>query len=133
MRLRLMPFAIVFAVFLVFLHYRSIDGIGGVLLRATFIDTTSYAPGYTDRGFRAVRPGMTEAQVRKLIGPPLGERWSFVARDKLGTFDPANPCKFVNIRADRVEEYVNPNCRERGIEPFMLVGNVEKILGSPLV
>ena len=40
---------------------------------------TEYAPGYTDRGFFRIRPGMTEAQVRSLIGEPFytNEVWSY--------------------------------------------------------
>lgn len=67
-----------------------IDGIGGVVLGLFWKEDTVYAPGYSDRGFRRVEPGMTQAQVHGLLGPPekswetsrkdaiseFGERWS---------------------------------------------------------
>jgi SmpA / OmlA family len=37
------------------------------------VDTTVFAPGYDEAKFRSIEPGMTEAQVHKLIGKPLRE------------------------------------------------------------
>jgi hypothetical protein len=37
------------------------------------VDTTVYAPGYDEAKFRSIEPGMTEAQVHKLVGKPLRE------------------------------------------------------------
>ena len=34
---------------------------------------TRFAPGYSERGFNAVRPGMSEQEVIALIGKPLSE------------------------------------------------------------
>lgn len=37
-------------------------------------DTSVYAPGFTQRAFDQVRPGMTQREVRQLLGEPLGMR-----------------------------------------------------------
>jgi outer membrane protein assembly factor BamE (lipoprotein component of BamABCDE complex) len=37
-------------------------------------DTSVYAPGFTQRAFEQVRPGMTQSEVRRLLGEPLGSR-----------------------------------------------------------
>lgn len=62
------------AVVLVTLIYvcEPIDGYGGwAVSHLAQIDYTEYSAGYSDRGFRQVRVGMTEQQVRELIGEPL--------------------------------------------------------------
>lgn len=46
---------------------------------------TEYAPGFTEARFAKIRPGMTEVEVRQLVGAPLerrswspiGELWSY--------------------------------------------------------
>jgi outer membrane protein assembly factor BamE (lipoprotein component of BamABCDE complex) len=35
------------------------------------VDSTEYSPGYSEQAFNAVRDGMTEAEVRRLLGPPI--------------------------------------------------------------
>ena len=40
-------------------------------------DTTVFAPGYDEKAFRSIEPGMAEAQVHKLIGKPLRETKSW--------------------------------------------------------
>ena len=37
-------------------------------------DTSVYAPGFTQRAFDQVRLGMTQSEVRQLLGEPLGVR-----------------------------------------------------------
>ncbi len=37
-------------------------------------DTSVYAPGFTQRAFEQVRPGLTQSEVRQLLGEPLGVR-----------------------------------------------------------
>jgi hypothetical protein len=61
------------------IHSLFLDGIHGALLARVLGHDTKYAAGYTTRGFRTVRAGMTESQVRQLLGPPLGENWRYEA------------------------------------------------------
>lgn len=54
-----------------------IDGYGGWVL--SFLadkEDTVYASGYSDEGFRRIRPGMSEQEVVDLLGAPL-EKYSF--------------------------------------------------------
>jgi outer membrane protein assembly factor BamE (lipoprotein component of BamABCDE complex) len=54
------------------LELSTLDGVGGLLAKAASLpDTTEYARSYTDEGFARVSPGMTEDEVRELIGEPL--------------------------------------------------------------
>ncbi|MCP3998249.1 MAG: hypothetical protein GY722_24780 [bacterium] len=53
-----------------------LDGLTGTLFALSGEDTV-YAPGYSTSGFRAVRPGATEAEVIDLIGLPLSEVWIY--------------------------------------------------------
>jgi outer membrane protein assembly factor BamE (lipoprotein component of BamABCDE complex) len=57
--------------------------LGGLLVLALLViagwfllyrDTSIYAPGFTQRAFDKVRPGMTQSEVRQLLGEPLGVR-----------------------------------------------------------
>ena len=69
----LLTIALIFVAGVV-VHLSLPDGLGGWFFLSGNSDTTVYAPGYTDSTFRRVRVGMTEAEVRKLLGPPL-EVW----------------------------------------------------------
>jgi outer membrane protein assembly factor BamE (lipoprotein component of BamABCDE complex) len=50
------------------------DGLQGSAQALVLGDTGTYAAGYSDRGFRAVRLGMTQAEVLSLLGEPLTKR-----------------------------------------------------------
>ncbi len=63
-------------------HLRSLDGLDGLLFGTLLSEDTVYAPGYSDSGFRKVRPGMSVAEVYALLGAPL-EQWT-IAADSAG-------------------------------------------------
>jgi hypothetical protein len=63
--------AAVFAASLLGLHAWLIDGLGGLLWGSLFREDTAYAAGYTDRGWRSIRMGMRQADVRASVGDPL--------------------------------------------------------------
>ena len=76
----------VVALVMIGLHMWLIDGLGGLIWGSLFQEDTAYAAGYTDGGWRAVRIGMSSAEVTGIIGEPLqmwtnqdatvGMRWS---------------------------------------------------------
>jgi hypothetical protein len=70
---------------------------------------------------------MSAAQVRELVGPPLGEMWGFVARQKLG--GAADLCELVWIRDGNIENYVERGCLKKGITPSLNVVELERIMG----
>jgi len=41
------------------------------VLPALLMDTTKWAPGYTNAKFSSVQPGMSTNQVLQILGPPL--------------------------------------------------------------
>lgn len=69
--------AVLFIVALVamFMYWKfcyTLDGFGGLFFGDICKDdTTEYASGYSDSGFRRLRKGMTEEDVRALLGEPL--------------------------------------------------------------
>jgi hypothetical protein len=71
-----------------------VDGFDGLLMGLLLGEDTTYAAGYSARGFDAVTLGMSRADVEALIGPPqkeysldesdpreMGARWSFSPGD----------------------------------------------------
>jgi hypothetical protein len=76
----------VIAITLIGVHTWLIDGLDGLIWGSLFQEDTEYAAYYTDGGWRAVRIGMKEADVKATIGAPLqvwtnqdasvGMRWS---------------------------------------------------------
>ena len=49
------------------------DGLFGCVLGLPLASPTFYAPTYTFRGYYSIKPGMTEEQVIRLVGEPLGK------------------------------------------------------------
>jgi hypothetical protein len=77
MRRRLSVLAVLCVVALLWLAHRSPDGPWDLLLAAVLPDDTVYATDYSDKGFRAVHVGMTDAEVRHLIGEPIVQVWRY--------------------------------------------------------
>lgn len=54
---------------------------------------TRFAPGYSEQAFQAIQPGMTQAQVIELLGPPLNanplrdQSWSYSEDGAFGLWD----------------------------------------------
>ena len=91
----------------------SLDGWVGVAGGLTLHEDTVYAPGYSDAGFRAVRLGMTVAEVEKLIGRAErtwtledrgGEKSEFGARWSHSAHDTNYRCRLLLFRDGRVTE-----------------------------
>jgi hypothetical protein len=54
-----------------------LDGLAGRAFLLLLDDATVFAGGYSAERFCALRIGMTESQVRALLGQPLSETWQF--------------------------------------------------------
>jgi inner membrane protein len=111
------------------------DAIVGFVLR----EDTSYASGFSEKAFRTIAPGMSKAQVRRLLGAPIGESWFY---SPLGQpFQPAvtrsassfeDQCLTVNFDAGAVATALDAEaCKKVGIETGMSLRDVERLLGSP--
>ena len=66
-----LPFIIVGLHYLVHYHRIQIDGIDGELQCLVYGDDTKYADEFSDRNFIKVKNGITEKQVKDLLGEPL--------------------------------------------------------------
>lgn len=58
---------------LALLHYLLLDGLDGLLFSMVTEESTYYSPGYSSKSFRRVQIGMSQREVRDLLGEPLRE------------------------------------------------------------
>ena len=90
-------------------HSWSLDGVSGLAFSVLLDEDTSYASGYSDRGFRSIRVGMPKEQVEKLIGQPLVETWSYeITR-------PHDGCTSVSVSHGQVTSFCFDDCEKLGI------------------
>ena len=110
------------------------EALVGVVLR----EDTAYASGFSERAFRAVKPGDLALDVRRQLGVPLGENWIYSPRGQ--PFQPAatrsasgsSECLAVRFDAQVVVTATFPAaCSERGVSAGMSGDDVERALGSP--
>jgi hypothetical protein len=60
------------------IRLQPLAALDGVLsLPVLILEDTAYADGYTHAKFRTIRAGMTETQVREVLGAPLAIVWKF--------------------------------------------------------
>jgi hypothetical protein len=55
----------------VIVHVATLDGLDGLIWSSMFEEDTVYAPGYSDASFRKVANGMSESELKSLLGDPL--------------------------------------------------------------
>ena len=60
----------------------SADPIRDAILGFALRENTSYASGFSDAAFRSVTPGMSEPEVRSVLGAPHVEDWYYPPRDQ---------------------------------------------------
>ena len=102
------------------------EAILGFLLR----ENTEYATGFSDQTFRTIKRGQSDAEVQQLLGPPLGEWWSYprVATWELSAAD----CQVVYLVAGVVAaEPGFPICTPPGIHLGMSRAEVRRTRGVP--
>ena len=60
------------------LHFYLLDGLQGWFFSGgVFTEDTVYAEGYSDKGFRSVRTGMSQQDVLDILGIPIEEIWVY--------------------------------------------------------
>lgn len=102
----------------------SLDGLQGAILSAFLRQDTAYANGYTDRAFRMVRVGMTDAQVWNLLGPPLGMTFSYLGSRPHG-------CTSVHFKDGKARSWVFDECETLGIRIGLPMREATALLGTP--
>ena len=110
----------------------TLDAIKGLFLR----EDTSYAAGFSETTFRTIRPGLTESEVRGLLGSPHQELWFYTSPDDRPPDErPAarNGCLIIGLQADSVvSAYEQSRCAARGISPGLTRLDLQRRLGLPL-
>lgn len=123
-RISILATGITIATFAVWFQRWSLDGVQGIALTALLHQDTAYAHGYTDRAFRAIRIGMTDEEVRSLLGLPLGITWSYRARWPQG-------CASIHFTNGRTRSWVFDECEKLGIRTGLPIDDVAMLLGTP--
>lgn len=110
----------------------TLDAIKGVLLR----EDTSYALGFSESAFRTIRPGLTENEVRHVLGSPYQEWWFYTGPDDQPPDErPAarNGCLIIRLQDDRVASaYEHGQCVARGVTAGLTGPALRERLGPPL-
>jgi len=102
------------------------EAILGFVLR----EDTEYASGFSHGSFQSIKPGQSDADVRRLVGPPLGEWWSYPQRPPWESS--AAECQVVYFESGVVAaEPGFPMCLPRGVRLGMSTSDVHRTLGSP--
>jgi inner membrane protein len=111
------------------------EAIVGFVLR----EDTAYASGFSEKAFRTITPGMSDQEVRRFLGTPIGESWFYSPRGQ--PFQPAmtrsassfqDECLAVSFDAGAVATALDRDaCKRVGIETGMSLRDVERLVGSP--
>ena len=111
------------------------EAIVGFVLR----EDTAYASRYSEKAFRAITPGMSDQEVQRILGAPIGQSWFYSPKGQ--PFQPAmtrsasafqDECLAITFDAGAVATALDRNaCKKAGIEIGLSLGDVERLLGSP--
>ena len=118
--------------------------VSGSQLRDTVVgavarERTIYAAGFSDGAFRTIRRGHSETEVRRLLGPPLGESWVYAAgssqaasaadRSAAAIGDECGALRFEDaVLAVAMDEAA---CARRGVRAGQSAAEAERRLGRP--
>jgi inner membrane protein len=100
-------------------------------------EDTEYARGFSERAFRGIAAGDSEADVAERLGQPLGEYWDYLSGDELAGPAVEPGCPFVYLESDIVVVLARDlgpatrSCAERGVTAGMSRADVLRILGTP--
>jgi hypothetical protein len=110
-------------------HLVFLDGIEGAIAPLVFPTRTDYAPGYSDRGFRRVREGLTKSDVHRLLGAPVREAWDY---------EPISPpCGIIWLTAGHVASIptktgtLRDECHKPALTAGMSSAEVTNLWGVP--
>jgi len=117
----------------------SSDPIHDRLIAAAVHDDTRFATGYSEDVFRTIAVGDAEEDVRRALGDPLNESWFFPPKDspfqsamEVGAAQLPRSCFGVLFRGAAVTEVIDRElCRQSGIGPGLVRGDVSRLLGAP--
>jgi hypothetical protein len=105
-------------------HAYSLEGLHGWMFARMMEEDTMYAPGFSDAAFRRIRHGMTEADVIRVVAPPLGEVWFYDDGSVTGA-----SVGFSGDRVDHADGAAHP--RLARVAAGATKDDVRKMLGEP--
>jgi len=109
----------------VWYHLTSLDGLPGSIIGTILGADTAYASGYSERGFRAIQPRMSQENVQELLGPPLVETWSYYEpRNRFG-------CTALYFEHDALVSWFYNECESLGIGAGMAMAEVRRRFKAP--
>ncbi len=88
-------------------------------------EDTEYASGFSERSFRTIKIGDSDADVRRLMGAPLGEWWVYRSSGADGC-----PVVYFDSGVATAERLVEA-CVRRGVRPGTPGPEVQRALGAP--
>ena len=100
-------------------------------------EDTVYGHGYSEREFRAIARGDSEAHVIERLGAPLRQTWFYSPHGDLrgaevAAADFADRCVTATFDRDALTTALaHASCAARGIQPGMSPQAVERLLGEP--
>src|SRR5262245_28408043 len=100
-------------------------------------EDTEYARGFSEDAFRGIKVGEPEVDVRRRLGPPLGEYWEYESADEPAATIREPGCPFVYVESSAVvvlARDLGPStrlCAERGIQAGMPSADAQRLLGPP--
>ena len=102
-------------------------------------ENTSYASGFSDTAFRSVTPGMSEQDLRGLLGTPHGEDWYYPPRDQpalraADAFAAAIPRECLGLRFEdgfAVDAFDEDSCGKLGLWIGTSLDAARRVLGPP--
>jgi inner membrane protein len=111
------------------------ESIVGFVLR----EDTAYASGFSEKAFRTITPGMSDRDVRRLLGAAFAETWFYSPEGQ--PFQPAmtrsasslpDGCLAITLEAGAVATTFDRDaCRKRGVERGQSYADAERVLGAP--
>lgn len=106
------------------LDHWSLEGVTGLLMNAVLSHDTEYAAQYTDRAFRSVSVGMSETDVKRSLGPPLGIVWIYHVSGQTS-------CNSVYFENEAVVTWSSDLCEAVGVRRHMSVVEASRRLPQP--
>ena len=106
-------------------HRVLMDGLDGWLLARVYGDDTEYAQGYSDRAFKTIRSGMSESDVVRVLGEPIGEAWVYASVSRSD-----RTVLFINSKG-RLEHVSDNTTPRTNLDNGMSRDDVVRLIGAP--
>ena len=110
----------------------SADPVREAIMSRLLREDTAYSDGFSESAFRSVSIGQSAVDVRRRLGTPHEEAWFYFDGKAMDTGASAewHGCRILNFESGAVVTALEDDaCRARGIEPGLLLVDVDQRLG----